>query len=152
MTTTNNDEVTSAAIGDQPEREALTLEVTGLRTEVGRLQDQIDTMTADRQALLTRMGRRAFEVGREHSWCGVAKSLVEELGGVWPAATFTFTITTTRTMTATLRDDCDRDPDDVTASYIAESLTLDLDDTDWTDVYTHHEDGPALHITDISCR
>lgn len=153
-TTTHADDVTSAMIGDLPDREALGLEVAGLRSQTTRLQQQIDDMTEQRQTFLTHMGRRAFEVAREHSWCDVARSLVEELGGIWPADTFTFTVTTTRTMTGTLASHSDRDPDEVTATYITESLreddALNLDD-EWIDVYTH-DDGPCHTVTDIRRR
>ena len=152
--TTHADDVTATTIGDLPDREALGLEVAGLRSETTRLQEQIDAMTEERQALLTRMGRRAFEVAREHSWCDVARSLVDELGGVWPADTFTFTVTTIRTMTGSLASHSDRDPDEVTATYITESLAagdaLYLDD-EWIDVYTH-DDGPCHTVTDIRRR
>lgn len=123
-----------AAVGpatDQPDLDALRVEVAQLTADNQHLRDQ-------HQDFLVYMGARAKEVAEENEWCSVAQNLVEELGGVWPAEpTYEFTVTHTWRVRASLAAGVD--PDQVNETYIADSLRLwetpSMDD-DWTDCTT----------------
>lgn len=135
--TTHPEDITTATVGEQPEQEALTQRLAAVEAANAQLRATVDTLTQERERFLAHMSQRAYEVATENDWCGVARSLVEELGGAWPIRTFTFTVTATRTVTATLAPGCDRSPEQVTRGFVEDSLQsdygLELDD-DWTDI------------------
>lgn len=127
MTTTPTHEAAVGPATDQPDMDALRTEVASLTTENQQLR-------AHHEEFLVHMGVRAREVAEENEWCSVAQNLVEELGGVWPSDTvYDFTVTHTWRVRARLAAGVD--PDQVTETYIADSLTLwetpTMDD-DWT--------------------
>lgn len=116
----------------------LTAENARLVAERDQLLADRERAAADHQRFLRRLGRVAKCAAAEHGWCRVARDLVEDdLGAIWPTATFSFKVTKTWTVTGEALID---DTDLIDEAFIVSCLEADEDegtpslDSDWTNV------------------
>jgi len=140
-----------------PETEVPT--ITGADAEVARLQalirDKDVRITALTRSLhetearhtthLEEIGRAAMESAQSHGWCSVVRDLLIEHNVPVPVTRYEFTVTATWTVTATVTNG--KSTEDVSDSFIRDSLQIneprldsDWEDETWTDASIEVDD------------